>query len=165
MFLHNIKIRSKLFMAFGLFIVLMVVSSALSLFSLDRANTGMQDIITNDYPTTVKANLLIDNFNDFIIAQQLMLLDEEGRWSQSSQKELSEISQRISALLDELSRENSHDADSQKIINEIREARQQYLESRFRILKDIQSNNRQAAIQEMMTRTVQVQKVYKDKVQ
>ncbi|VEA17704.1 Methyl-accepting chemotaxis protein II [Salmonella enterica subsp. enterica] len=158
MFLHNIKIRSKLFMAFGLFIVLMVVSSALSLFSLDRANTGMQDIITNDYPTTVKANLLIDNFNDFIIAQQLMLLDEEGRWSQSSQKELSEISQRISALLDELSRENSHDADSQKIINEIREARQQYLESRFRILKDIQSNNRQAAIQEMMTRTVQVQK-------
>lgn len=154
MFLHNIKIRSKLFMAFGLFIVLMVVSSALSLFSLDRANTGMQDIITNDYPTTVKANLLIDNFNDFIIAQQLMLLDEEGRWSQSSQKELSEISQRISALLDELSRENSHDADSQKIINEIREARQQYLESRFRILKDIQSNNRQAAIQEMMTRTV-----------
>lgn len=126
MFLHNIKIRSKLFMAFGLFIVLMVVSSALSLFSLDRANTGMQDIITNDYPTTVKANLLIDNFNDFIIAQQLMLLDEEGRWSQSSQKELSEISQRISALLDELSGENSHDADSQKIINEIREARQQY---------------------------------------
>ncbi|MBJ5211036.1 MCP four helix bundle domain-containing protein, partial [Salmonella enterica subsp. enterica serovar Indiana] len=158
-------IRSKLFMAFGLFIVLMVVSSALSLFSLDRANTGMQDIITNDYPTTVKANLLIDNFNDFIIAQQLMLLDEEGRWSQSSQKELSEISQRISALLDELSRENSHDADSQKIINEIREARQQYLESRFRILKDIQSNNRQAAIQEMITTTVQVQKVYKDKVQ
>lgn len=164
MFLHNIKIRSKLFMAFGLFIVLMVVSSALSLFSLDRANTGMQNIITNDYPTTVKANLLIDNFNDFIIAQQLMLLDEEGRWSQSSQKELDEISQRITALLDELS-SNRHDAASQKIITEIREARQQYLESRFRILQDIQIHNRQAAIQEMMTRTVQVQKVYKDKVQ
>ncbi|EJH7535901.1 TPA: HAMP domain-containing protein [Salmonella enterica subsp. enterica serovar Enteritidis] len=164
MFLHNIKIRSKLFMAFGLFIVLMVVSSALSLFSLDRANTGMQNIITNDYPTTVKANLLIDNFNDFIIAQQLMLLDEEGRWSQSSQKELDEISQRITALLDELS-SNRHDAASQKIITEIREARQQYLESRFRILQDIQNHNRQAAIQEMMTRTVQVQKVYKDKVQ
>lgn len=113
MFLHNIKIRSKLFIAFGLFIVLMVVSSALSLFSLDRANTGMQNIIANDYPTTVKANLLIDNFNDFIIAQQLMLLDEEGRWSQSSQKELDEISQRISALLDELSR-HRHDAASQK---------------------------------------------------
>lgn len=164
MFLHNIKIRSKLFISFGLFIVLLVVSSALSLFSFDRANTGMQNIITNDYPTTVKANLLIDNFNDFIIAQQLMLLDEEGRWRQSSQKELDEISQRITVLLDELSR-NRHDVASRKIIAEIREAHQRYLESRFRILQDIQSNNRQAAIQEMMTRTVQVQKVYKDKVQ
>lgn len=54
-----------------------------------------------------------------------MLLDEEGRWSQSSQKELDEISQRITALLDELS-SNRHDAASQKIITEIREARQQY---------------------------------------
>lgn len=67
MFLHNIKIRSKLFMAFGLFIVLMVVSSALSLFSLDRANTGMQNIITNDYPTTVKANLLIGDAANLLI--------------------------------------------------------------------------------------------------
>ena len=60
MFLRNMKIRSKLFIAFGLFIVLMMVSSGLSLFSLDRANSGMQNIITNDYPITVKANKLID---------------------------------------------------------------------------------------------------------
>ncbi|MBE8432308.1 MCP four helix bundle domain-containing protein, partial [Leptospira interrogans serovar Pomona] len=119
MFLHNTHIRSTLLMALGLSIVLMLVSSALSLFRPDRPNTGMQNIITNDYPTTVKANLLIDNFNDFIIAQQLMLLDEEGRWSQSSQKELDEISQRITALLDELS-SNRHDSASQKIITEIR---------------------------------------------
>lgn len=162
MFLHNIKIRSKLFMAFGLFIVLMVVSSALSLFSLDRANTGMQDIITNDYPTTVKANLLIDNFNDFIIAQQLMLLDEEGRWSQSSQKELSEISQRISALLDELSGKIvTMRIHRKSLMRSVKRASN--TESRFRILKDIQSNNRQAAIQEMMTRTVQVQKSIRTK--
>lgn len=45
MFLHNIKIRSKLFMAFGLFIVLMVVSSALSLFSLDRAGDAANLLI------------------------------------------------------------------------------------------------------------------------
>ncbi|MDI8992303.1 methyl-accepting chemotaxis protein, partial [Salmonella enterica subsp. enterica serovar Anatum] len=69
--------------------------------------------------------------------------------------ELNRITQKNAALLDELS-SNRHDAASQKIITEIREARQQYLESRFRILKDIQSHNRQAAIQEMMTRTVQV---------
>lgn len=65
MFLRNMKIRSKLFIAFGLFIVLMMVSSVLSLFSLDCANSGMQNIITNDYPITVKANKLIDHFRGF----------------------------------------------------------------------------------------------------
>ncbi|SUX58591.1 methyl-accepting chemotaxis protein II [Citrobacter amalonaticus] len=92
MFLRNMKIRSKLFIAFGLFIVLMMVSSGLSLFSLDRANSGMQNIITNDYPITVKANKLIDHFQDFVSTQQLMLMDEEGRWTQTSQKKLDNIS-------------------------------------------------------------------------
>ena len=74
MFLHDVKIGAKLFFTFGFFIVLMVASSALSLFSLNRANNGMQDIIHNDYPTTVKANQLIDNFQSFVSTQQLMLL-------------------------------------------------------------------------------------------
>ena len=66
MFLHDVKIGTKLFLALGFFIVLMVVSASLSLMSLNRANNGMQSIITSDYPTTVKANQLIDNFQEFI---------------------------------------------------------------------------------------------------
>ncbi|MDM3064493.1 methyl-accepting chemotaxis protein [Citrobacter sp. CK180] len=164
MLLHNMKIRSKLFIAFGLFIVLMIVSSGLSLFSLDRMNTSMQNIITHDYPTTVKANLLIDNFQDFVSTQQLMLLDEEGRWSQESQKQLDAISQRITVLLDELSASRQDEA-SKAIIAGIRDVRQQYLASRFRILQEIQNHDRPAAIQEMMTTTVNIQQAYKAKVQ
>ncbi len=51
----------------------------------------MQDIVTNDYPTTVKANLLIDySFNDFFAssAQQSALLDEEGAGCELAVKEL-----------------------------------------------------------------------------
>lgn len=54
MFLHDVKIGTKLFLAFGFFIVLMAISASLSLMSLNRANNGMQSIITSDYPTTVK---------------------------------------------------------------------------------------------------------------
>ncbi len=130
MLLHNMKIRSKLFIAFGLFIVLMIVSSGLSLFSLDRTNTSMQNIITHDYPTTVKANLLIDNFQDFVSTQQLMLLDEsyaEARSRKSSWMRLA------SALryCDVLSASRQDEA-SKAIIAGIRDVRQQYLASRFR---------------------------------
>ncbi|WP_342323469.1 methyl-accepting chemotaxis protein [Kosakonia sp. BYX6] len=163
MFLHDVKIGTKLFLAFGFFIALMVVSSCLSLLSLNRANNGMQDIVHNAYPTTVKANQLIDNFQTFVSTQQLMLLDNEGRWSAESQKQLSEISAQISALLEDLSK-NLHDEPSQKILGDIRAVRQQYLDSRFRILEAVKNNDRGAAIQEMMTNTVNIQNAYKQKV-
>lgn len=164
MFIHDVKIGTKLFMAFGFFILLMVISACLSLFSLNRANNGMQHIISSDYPTTVKANQLIDNFQEFVSTQQLMLLDEQGKYSAESQKHLKEISEHISVILDDL---NSHlsDAKSQQILAGIRTVRQQYLESRYRILQAVQNNDRAGAIQEMMTTTVQIQDAYKNKVQ
>lgn len=164
MFLHDVKIGTKLFLAFGFFIVLMVVSSCFSLFSLNRANNGMQEIVHEDYPTTVKANELIDNFQTFVSTQQLMLLDTDGKWSADSQKQLAAISSRISALLTDLSK-NLRDEQSQQILAEIRTVRQQYLDSRFRILDAVKRNDRPAAIQEMMTNTINVQNAYKAKVQ
>ncbi|QJT82749.1 methyl-accepting chemotaxis protein [Kosakonia sp. MUSA4] len=163
MFLHNVKIGTKLFLAFGFFIVLMVISSSMSLSSLDRANNGMQEIVRDDYPTTVKANQLIDNFNSFVSIQQLMLLDSEGKWTGESQKQLSEISSHITALLEDLAK-NLRDDKSQKILAEIRTVRQQYLDSRFRILGAVKNNDRAAAIQEMMSNTVNIQNAYKAKV-
>ena len=163
MFLHDVKIGAKLFFAFGFFIVLMVASSALSLFSLNRANNGMQDIIHNDYPTTVKANQLIDNFQSFVSTQQLMLLDTDGKWQAETEKQLGEISSRVTVLLDDLTK-NLHDSESQKILAEIKDIRQQFLDSRFRILEDVKKDDHSAAITEMMTKMVPIQKAYKEKV-
>ncbi|WP_318389845.1 methyl-accepting chemotaxis protein [Enterobacter sp.] len=164
MFLRDVKIGTKLFLAFGIFIVLMVVSSGLSLVSMNRANNGMQGIVNRDYPTTVKANQLIDKFQDFISTQQLMLLDSEGRWRDDSQKHMTEISGQITVILDDLSN-TLHDSTSQKILADIRQVRQQYLESRFRILEAVKNNDSRAAIEEMLTTTLPIQKAYKAKVQ
>ena len=164
MFLSNVKIGTKLFLAFGFFIVLMVVSASLSLFSLHRANTGMQSIITSDYPTTVKANQLIDNFQEFIGTQQLMLLDEQGAYTAQSQQRLKEISEHITVILGELNNA-LHDEKSQQVLADIRGVRQQYLDSRYRILQAVQNNDRAGAIREMMTNTLNLQQAYKAKVQ
>ena len=164
MFLHDVKISTKLFLAFGIFIVLMVVSSSLSLFSLNRANNGMQDIVYNDYPTTVKANQLIDKFQDFVSTQQLMLLDSEGKWREESQKHMTELSGQITVLLSDLNK-NLQDPASQKILAELAQVRQQYLDSRFRILEAVKNNNSEVAINEMMSNTLPIQKSYKEKVQ
>ncbi|NIF46802.1 HAMP domain-containing protein [Enterobacter sp. Ap-1006] len=164
MSLHDVKIRSKLTLTIAIFIVLMVFSSGLSLLSLSRANTGIQTIVNDDYPTTVKANDLIDSFQEFVNTQQLMLLDEAGVFRQKSEKHLAEISAHITALLTDLNK-SSTDAASQKALRELADIRKQYLDSRFRILQAVQQNDRAAALQEMMSTTIQIQEKYKDKVQ
>ncbi|ENG8679230.1 methyl-accepting chemotaxis protein [Enterobacter hormaechei] len=164
MFIHDVKIGTKLFLAFGLFIVLMVVSASLSLMSLNRANNGMQTILTSDYPTTVKANQLIDNFQEFISTQQLMLLDEQGTYTAQSEQRMKSISERITAILSEL--DNAlKDKKSQQVLADIHGVRQQYLDSRYRILQAVQNNDRAGAVNEMMTNTLNLQQSYKAKVQ
>ncbi len=79
----------------------------------------MQSIITSDYPTTVKANQLIDNFQEFISTQQLMLLDEQGTYTGQSQQRLKEISEHITVILGELNNA-LQDQKSQQVLAEIR---------------------------------------------
>ncbi|PNF09384.1 methyl-accepting chemotaxis protein [Enterobacter cancerogenus] len=164
MYLHDVKIGTKLFLAFGFFIVLMVVSASLSLMSLNRANHGMQTILSHDYPTTIKANQLIDNFQEFVSTQQLMLLDEQRSYTAQSQQRLTAISERITVILGELNTD-LQDKKSQQVLSDIRDVRQQYLDSRYRILQAVQNNDRPGAIQEMMTTTLSLQQAYKAKVQ
>jgi methyl-accepting chemotaxis protein-2 (aspartate sensor receptor) len=164
MSLNNVRIGTKLFLAFGFIILLMIVSSGLSLLSLSRANSGMQTIISEDYPTTVKANQLIEQFQEFVSTQQLMLLDDQGTYTATSQQHLKEISENITRIATDLTNTLS-DEKSQKILSEFTQIRQQYLESRFRILKAIQDNDRPGAVAEMMTTTLQLQQAYKTKVQ
>ncbi|MGK0702827.1 methyl-accepting chemotaxis protein [Yokenella regensburgei] len=163
MFLNDIKISTKLFLAFSFFIVLLIVSSVLSLTSLSRANDGMQTIISDDYPTTVKANELIDHLNDSIINQQLILLDEQGQRSKEWEKQLKDLSARVTLILDDLT-QSRKDPESQKIIAGIKEIRQQYTESLNRVVNNVQQGNRQAALDEMMNNAQVVQQAYNDKI-
>ncbi|WP_216086436.1 MCP four helix bundle domain-containing protein, partial [Listeria monocytogenes] len=96
--------------------------------------------------------------------QQLMLLDEQGSYTAQSQQRLKAISERITVILGELNTD-LQDKKSQQVLSDIRDVRQQYLDSRYRILQAVQNNDRPGAIQEMMTTTLSLQQAYKAKVQ
>jgi methyl-accepting chemotaxis protein-2 (aspartate sensor receptor) len=164
MSIRDIKIRTKLIFAFAFFIVLLLISAGLSLGSLSQANNNIQQVIAEDYPTTVKANQLIENFQSFVSTQQLMLMDENQRWTQQSEAQLSAISGRISALLADLNKTLTDDA-SRQALAQIADVRKQYLASRFRILDAVKRNDRNAALEEMMSTTVTLQNEYKSRVQ
>ncbi|MTH45793.1 methyl-accepting chemotaxis protein [Intestinirhabdus alba] len=163
MSIGNLKIRSKLLIAFGFFIVIITASSVISLLSLNHTNSGVQNIINEVYPATVKANKLVDSVNEFIVLQQHIMLDEEGRWSQGITERMDKLSQSVSEIIDEFNT-NYSDPASQKILAEIRDVRQQYKESRMRVMQSLQSRDHEAALQEMMTTGVRTQKLYIEKI-
>lgn len=164
MSLHDVSIRSKLTLAFSFLIVLMIISSLLSLLSLHRANNGIQHIVTYDYPVTVKANKLIDDFQEFVSTQQLMLLDEAGTFHAQSEAKLKALSAQIAVLVGELNRSASDDQ-TRRILQEYQQIHTAYLDSHARIVQDVRNNNRAAAMQEMMTTTVRIEENYKAKIQ
>ncbi|HDU8695814.1 TPA: MCP four helix bundle domain-containing protein [Morganella morganii subsp. morganii] len=163
MLLRSIKISTKLFVAFGFSILLMVISATLSVVSLNNANDGIRDILDEDYPVTVKANLLIDYFHDFVGIQQLLLLDDKNPQIRQLAAGASETSKKITLILDEFN-ETLKDEASQNILKEIRSVRQQYLTSQRRMVQFSQNGDEAAAINEMVNTTAGIQRAYRDNV-
>lgn len=160
MSLHDVKIRTKLTLAFAFFVVLLILSSTLSLFSLSNANRNIQDIVGETYPNTVKANQLIENFLEFVNVQQLLLLDEDKRWTSQSEQRMAAISANISELLKALDASLT-DKESRQLLDDFTVIRKKYLESRFRILAAVQQDNRAGAMDELMNTTLGLQEEYK----
>ncbi|MEY0233669.1 methyl-accepting chemotaxis protein [Providencia manganoxydans] len=162
MSLKDMKIGVKLSIAFAFFILLMLLSSTFSLISLNRANDGIQTVIYKDYPMTVKANQLMDNFYSYIGIQELILLDD--RDSERRRNELSKISENVAQLLKEL---DDHVTDQQSIsvLEQIYDVRDRFLQSQSRLNRFLANNDRRAAIDEMMNKTSAIQREYREKVQ
>lgn len=163
MFFKNFKIGTKLATAFITFIILIMLGSTLGLVGLNRANEGIKNVVNDIYPSTVKANLLINYFNEFIGFQQLTMLDEKGTLSSQQESKKKEITAKVAQLLKELE-ENTHDSESKKIIAEVYEIRQKYINSQNYVVQAVSENNRQAAINELLTNTSDIQKMYRDKM-
>ncbi|EML1937859.1 MCP four helix bundle domain-containing protein [Providencia stuartii] len=162
MSLKDMKISAQLSIAFAFFILLILVSSAFSFVSLNKANNGIQTIIYKDYPMTVRANQLMDNFYSYIGIQELILLDD--RDSDRRRNELKKISSNVAQLLKELD-ENAMDEPSKEGLIQIRDVRQRFLQSQARLNEFLNNNNRSAAIDEMMNNTSAIQREYRERVQ
>lgn len=156
------KIGLKLSSAFAFFILLMLLSSAFSLISLNRANEGIQTIIYKDYPMTVKANQLMDNFYSYIGIQELILLDD--RDSGRRRGELSKISADVVQLLQELD-DHATDPQSIAVLEQIHDVRDRFLRSQSRLNEFLVNSDRSAAIDEMMNKTSAIQREYREKIQ
>lgn len=163
MFFKNLKIGTKLTIAFTTFVLLIMLGSSFALVGLNSANRDIHNVVEGIYPSTVKANLLINDFYEFVIFQQLSMLDEQGNLASEQESKKKEITANVAQLLKALE-ETTHDDRSKKILAEVYDIRQQYIASQNYVIQAFSENNRKKAINELTTKTSDIQLMYRDKI-
>ena len=79
-FSRNVKLRTKLTISSVLNISMLLLVATLGLNSLLLAETGVNGMMKDDYPTIALGNQLIDEINVTIQQQALLLYPGPGRW-------------------------------------------------------------------------------------
>ncbi|MDI9219464.1 methyl-accepting chemotaxis protein [Pantoea sp. EA-12] len=138
-FSRNVKLRTKLIISSLINIAMLLLVAAMGLNSLFLAQTGVNGMMKDDYPTISLGNQLIAEINATIQQQALLLspIDEERRATimnglQRSTGQISEIYRKLDVL--------ASDEESLAYLKVLNEKRAAYLQVRNEFLQLLKQN-------------------------
>ncbi|MCL2898589.1 methyl-accepting chemotaxis protein [Brenneria tiliae] len=163
MSLSNWRIGYRLGAGFAFLVLMLLIVGSVAITMLTDFNNKMDDIVTRDYPLTVKSNQLIDELNAFLNNQQLLLLlKSEAEVNQ--QLELTKASSvKVSQLMEYLHK-HVDDARSLAILSSIGDIRRDFLASANKLSGFAVAGDQTGATAEYFNVTRVVQQKYKDKI-
>lgn len=161
-FSRNIKLRSKLIISSLLNIGMLLLVAVLGLNSLFMAQTGVNGMMKDDYPTIALGNQLIDEINTTIQRQALLLspINTERRDTimnelQGATGQITEIYRQLNAL--------ATDNDSLAYLKSLDDKRKAYLEGRNEFLQ-LANQDSSKALDYYLTTLANKQKDYTGEV-
>ncbi|WP_420064796.1 methyl-accepting chemotaxis protein [Pectobacterium colocasium] len=161
--LANWRIGYRLGAGFAILILMLFVVNIFSLSKLSGFQDDARDIVKEVYPQTVDANNLIDTVNSSLIAyQRLILVSGEDKIKENLELQ-NTFRQKIGSLMDKLVKEMTDDRSSAKL-KEILAIRAAYLKSGDKIINEVISGNRNAAVDEFNNNLNVIQAKYRDEV-
>ncbi|MDX5627349.1 MULTISPECIES: methyl-accepting chemotaxis protein [unclassified Brenneria] len=161
--LSNWRIGTRLGAGFAFLVLMLLIVGSVAVTKLTDFNKKMDDIVSQDYPLTVKSNQLIDELNAFLNNQQvLFLLTTQAEINH--QLELGkENSVKISQLMDYLQK-HVVDERSMAVLSSIGDIRRDFLASANKLSGFIVAGDVESATKEYFNVTHVAQQKYKDKV-
>ncbi|MCL2894899.1 methyl-accepting chemotaxis protein [Brenneria tiliae] len=163
MSLSNWRIGYRLGAGFSFLVLMLLIVGSVAITKLTDFNNKMDDIVTRDYPLTVKSNQLIDELNAFLNNQQLLLL-LKSETEVNQQLELTKASSvKVSQLMEYL-QTHVDDARSLAILSSIGDIRRDFLASANKLSGFAVAGDLAGATAEYFNVTRVVQQKYKDKI-
>ncbi|MFS2113221.1 methyl-accepting chemotaxis protein [Herbaspirillum frisingense] len=143
--LSNVTIRVRLWLGFGLLMVLMLAMAASGIARLAQLNGQMKDVIHDKYPKTVVAGDIVDQLN--LVARSvrnIVLLKKEAQ-IKSEYERISGADKAVREDLAQLDRLLT-DADSRAALGKLISAQTAYMEKRDKVLTMVQQGGKEGAI-------------------
>ncbi|RLM27109.1 chemotaxis protein [Brenneria alni] len=161
--LSNWRIGYRLGAGFSFLVLMLLIVGSVAIMKLTDFNKKMDNIVSIDYPLTVKSNQLIDELNTFLNNQQLLLL-LKSEAEINRQLELGKGSSvKVSQLMEYLQK-NAVDDRSLAILHSISDIRRDFLASANKLSGFIVAGNVDSATDEYFNVARVLQQKYKDKV-
>ncbi|MBN3193892.1 methyl-accepting chemotaxis protein [Pectobacterium versatile] len=161
--LSNWRIGYRLGAGFSFLVLMLLVIGSVAISKLSDFHEKMDEIVSQNYPLTVKSNKLIDELNNYLNNQQLLLLLKSESEINKQLALNKERSGTISELMEYLNQSVSDDK-SVAILRDIGDIRRDFLGSANKLSSLISAGNTDAAAEEYFNVTRVTQAKYTSKV-
>lgn len=158
----GISIRNKIMLSFGILLLLLLFIAGNAIYRLDEAKNKISRIVTEDYPTTALGNNLIRDVNGSTTLFLNAIIEKDAAKKAQLITDLAAKSEQISELYKQLNQQ-ADDGASQALLEKITAARSLYIQSRSKVIGNIQTNP-DAAITEYTTNTRNYESQYIEKI-
>ncbi|MCA1323447.1 methyl-accepting chemotaxis protein [Herbaspirillum sp. alder98] len=145
MHISNITIRVRLWLGFGLLMVLIVVMAASGITRLAQLNRQMSAVIHDQYPKTVVAGDIVDQLNLVARSVRNILLLKDAKQIQSEADRITGADRATGEDLAQLDRMLT-DAESRVLLTRLQQALAAYVDKRQKVLTMVEQGVKEGAI-------------------
>ncbi|MCA6969521.1 HAMP domain-containing protein [Pectobacterium carotovorum] len=163
MSLSNWRIGYRLGAGFSFLVLMLLVIGSVAISKLSDFHEKMDEIVSQNYPLTVKSNKLIDELNGYLNNQQLLLLLKSESEINKQLTLNKERSGTISELMEYLN-QSVNDDKSVAVLRDISDIRRDFLGSANKLSSLVLAGNTDAAAEEYFNVTRVTQAKYISKV-
>jgi methyl-accepting chemotaxis protein len=154
----NLKIGVKLGIGFGLMVLFLVVTSAVSYMRLMEINSDIGNVINDKFPKTVVANDLIDQVNLIARAMRNTLLVKP----EEVQKELDRIHDARKIIVEKIAQleKSIQSVEGKKKLAEVLESRKIYVQGQEKFIDLVKTGKRDEAVSLLLSEVRKTQGEY-----
>jgi len=157
--LKNMKIGTRLTLAFGLVLVLLLINGLVAIHNISNLSDRVKTLANDRMPKVESANDIIDNVNIIARALRNIIIDTSKETQEAELKRITEAREQIGKQIKTL-QETTKQEKGKALINKVLEARAAYIEQYLKYIDLVKGGEIDKAKGMLLTTIREVQKKY-----